>query len=72
MKIIIWGGWLLIVTLLNLLLGELTGVRFGFILLYLLVIFPARAMCKWWDWRTANQSVDCDAVDNEPTAETEQ
>lgn len=65
MKVLIWVGWFLIVTLVNLLIDTTTGVRLGLVALYLLVIFPARAMCKWWDWRTADKKADNDNFDSD-------
>ena len=49
MKILIWIGTLILITALNVLLGELIGFRMGSILLYLAWWFITKALIKKWD-----------------------
>lgn len=49
MKVLIWVLSFLVITTLNILFGYATGVRMGKVLLYLVWLFVARALCKKWD-----------------------
>ena len=49
MKVVIWAGCLVVGTLLNALLGLLTGFKLGFLLFYPIVFFVAKKLCDHWD-----------------------
>ena len=49
MKALIWILSCFIFSVLNVILGEITGIRVGSVLFYVIWYYSARAMCKAWD-----------------------
>lgn len=49
MKVLIWFGCIFVATILNTLLGYVTGVKLGYLVFYLGVYFAARKLCQKWD-----------------------
>lgn len=49
MKVFIWISSCLVFSVLNVILGEITGFRIGSVLFYIIWFYSARAMCKAWD-----------------------
>ena len=49
MKALIWILSCFIFSILNVILGEITGIRVGSVLFYVIWYYSARAMCKAWD-----------------------
>ena len=49
MKVLIWVVCLFVASFFNVLLGEATGFRIGYILMYIGVSFVARKLCRLWD-----------------------
>jgi len=55
MKIIIWIAVIYAGTVLNLLLGYITGIRAGALVLYFVEAWAARKLCQKWDEHIANR-----------------
>lgn len=53
MKVLIYAGCLLVGTILNMILGNVTGYRAGALLLYVIIVFVANWLCKKWDERNS-------------------
>ena len=49
MKILIWIGSILVITMSNIILGLLTGYRLGYILIYFAYFFVPPFLCRKWD-----------------------
>lgn len=49
MKVLIWIGCIFVASILNAILGEITGFKIGYLLFYLGVSFLARKLCQKWD-----------------------
>ena len=49
MKALIWIVSFLVFTVLNVIFGYAAGFRVGYVLLYAIWYYSARAMCKAWD-----------------------
>ena len=49
MKTLIWIGCFLVATILNVLLGSLTGFRIGYLLFYIVVSYIAKSLCNALD-----------------------
>ena len=58
MKVLIWVLSLFVFTLLNMVLGEIVGVRLGGVLLYLVWYYSARAMSKAWEKSRINKKAE--------------
>ncbi len=55
MKVLIWVGCFLAATILNTLLGFVTGIKIGYLLFYLGVYFAAKKLCEMWDEHLENK-----------------
>ncbi len=63
MKFLIWFVCLFVASFINVLLGETTGFRVGYFLMYLGVSFVAKKLCGLWDERKkAKQAKKNDTV----------
>ncbi len=62
MKVLIWIGTFIVVTILNLFLGLITGYSMGYGVLYLLMIFVPKKLCRKYDEKRAEK----EAVYKEP------
>ena len=51
MKVLIWFGCIFVATILNTLLGYVTGIKAGYLVMYFGVYFVARKLCQKWDER---------------------
>jgi len=49
MKVLIWIGCFIVATILNVILGEVTGLKVGYFLFYLAVFSVAKKLCGKWD-----------------------
>ena len=57
MKVLIWVAWFVVVTLLQMTLGLLIGYGFGYLLLYIILFFPARALCRKCDEHVLSKKI---------------
>lgn len=49
MKVFIWIGCIFVATLLNTLLGDIIGIKAGYMVFYFVVCFVAKKLCDKWD-----------------------
>lgn len=71
MKVLIWGLTLFVASLLNVLLGYAFGFRAGYILVYLVVWFVAKKLCKMWDVRKQSREINSDNQLNGETLQSD-
>lgn len=57
MKVLIWFSTILVATVLNGLLGYITGIKAGYIVFYIAVYFVAKRLCKAWDEHKVDKEV---------------
>lgn len=49
MKVLIWVGCFIVASILNTILGYMSGIKAGYLVFYLAVFFVARKLCSKWD-----------------------